>query len=89
MRKDLFLHVNGTHLPLPGDKQSLQNIKGTIYVLEHVGSGMLDKFALLMKLNYALILTNSTKTLIRHCSEMFYADLLKTHFSNVRKSLWP
>lgn len=75
--------------PLPGNKQLLQTIKGTIYMLKLDGSGIHDNFVVLTMLNYALRLTVITKTLICQHSEMNYVDLLKTDFSHIRKCIWP
>lgn len=77
------------HFPLPGNKQLLQTIKGTIYMLKLDGSGIHDNFVILMMLNYALRLTVITKILVCRHSEMNYVDVLKTDFSHIRKCLWP
>lgn len=67
----MFPHVNATHPALPGNGQSLQNVKGAIYVLEHAAGGMHNKLAALMKLNEAVSLNAGTKILICHYGKCF------------------
>lgn len=87
IRKDLFLHVNATHPALLGNGQSLQNIKGAIYVLKHDAGGMHNKFAVLMKLNEFLNLNVDTKVLICHYGKVLYTDPLKIDLTCQEASL--